>query len=241
MTYRFALDHVDFTDLATGRVFQGLPGHPAFPVRLATEIFQRCAALADAAPYTIYDPCCGGAYLLSVIGMLHRDQIAYLCGSDIDPDALSLAERNLSLLTREGLTHRIAQIQDLLERYGKPSHAEALQSAERLRSLAGSIDLPSRVFRADATSTSQITTELRDQRIDLVITDLPYGSQSAWQTAEQTQPPSWLLLDVLRSVIARDSVVAICANKQQKIAHEAYRRVEHFQIGKRRIVILKLL
>ena len=42
MQYRYAREQTDFSDFSSGRVFYSLPGHPAFPVRLAGEIFQRC-------------------------------------------------------------------------------------------------------------------------------------------------------------------------------------------------------
>jgi hypothetical protein len=240
MTYRFALERADYTDLSAGRVLQSLPGHPAFPVRLATEIFQRCAAILNAtAPYRVYDPCCGGGYLLTVIGSLHKAQISTLYGSDIDPDALHLAERNLALLTRAGLTQRIAQISEMLAQYGKPSHADALESAKRLSTAVEDRDLATHLFAADATSIEEVTRNLQATRIDLVITDLPYGKQSVWQTDHPTQPESWHLLVALRPILTENAVVAICANKQQKIAHEGYRRAEHFQVGKRRIVILQ--
>ena len=44
MQYKFAKEQPDYSDLASGRVFYSLPGHPAFPVRLASEVFQRCLA-----------------------------------------------------------------------------------------------------------------------------------------------------------------------------------------------------
>ena len=42
MEYKFASERTNYTDLASGNVFYSLPGHPAFPVRLASEIYQRC-------------------------------------------------------------------------------------------------------------------------------------------------------------------------------------------------------
>jgi 23S rRNA (guanine2535-N1)-methyltransferase len=176
-----------------------------------------------------------------VIGLLHRDQIARLYASDVDADALQLATRNLALLTRDGLATRIVQIRELLERYGKPSHAQALASAKRLQSSATGEDLTSRLFQADATSVSDLTMALHGEQIDLVITDLPYGSQSTWQTDQQMLSPAWHLLEALHSILTDRTLIAICANKQQKIAHERYRRVDHFQIGKRRVAILRPL
>jgi hypothetical protein len=47
------------------------------------------------------------------------------------------------------------------------------------------------------------------------------------------------MLDVLRNVLSRSSLVAIASDKQQKVSHENYQQIEQFQIGKRRVVILK--
>jgi 23S rRNA (guanine2535-N1)-methyltransferase len=44
MQYKYEKTMLDYSDLASGRVFYSLPGHPAFPIRLASEIFQRCLA-----------------------------------------------------------------------------------------------------------------------------------------------------------------------------------------------------
>lgn len=59
MPYRFATERRDYSDYASGKVFYALPGCPAFPVRLASEIFQRCLeirAAEDATqPCVLYD------------------------------------------------------------------------------------------------------------------------------------------------------------------------------------------
>jgi hypothetical protein len=110
MPYQFATESRDYSDLAAGRILQNFPGHPAFPIRLASEIFQRCLPILakENIPVSVYDPCCGGAYLLTTLAYEHWSQIHTIIGSDIDTDALNLAERNLSLLTLDGLDQRLA-------------------------------------------------------------------------------------------------------------------------------------
>src|SRR5512143_1356441 len=108
MQYKYAKEQQDYSDLTSGRVFYSLPGHPAFPVRLASEIFQRCLAnrlaiFQDSTPCTLYDPCCGAAYLLSVTAYLHRPQIREVIGSDIDEKAVAMAKKNLGLLDEAGM------------------------------------------------------------------------------------------------------------------------------------------
>src|SRR5512146_2476527 len=103
MQYKYAKEQQDYSDFSSGRVFYSLPGHPAFPVRLGSEIFQRCIAYRKAihgnsAPCTLYDPCCGAAYHLSVLAYLHGESIREVIVSDIDKKAVELARRNLRLL-----------------------------------------------------------------------------------------------------------------------------------------------
>src|SRR5512134_1290323 len=119
MQYKYEKTQIDYSDLASGRVFHSLPGHPAFPVRLASEIFQRCLAgretlYRELSPCTLYDPCCGTAYHLSVLAYLHGKHIQEVIGSDVDEKAVALAGRNLKLLNIAGLEKRIRELSSLL-------------------------------------------------------------------------------------------------------------------------------
>src|SRR5215216_6396625 len=123
MQYKYAKEQLDYSDFSSGRVFYSLPGHPAFPVRLASEIFQRCLAQRKtlyqvSTPCALYDPCCGAAYHLSVLSYLHREHIREVIASDIDAKAVALAGRNLGLLYMDGLEKRIHELSDMLKTYG---------------------------------------------------------------------------------------------------------------------------
>src|SRR5262249_13232498 len=105
MPYRFALEREDYSDLAAGKGFQSLPHNPAFPIRLANEIFQRCIAIRaqinSSSPeerLVLYDPCCGSGYLLGTLAYFNWPHLAQLIGSDIEPRALAVAAKNLALL-----------------------------------------------------------------------------------------------------------------------------------------------
>ena len=245
MPYRFAHERPDYTDFAAGPVLYSLPGRPAFPVRLTTEIFQRCQAhlqrAGSASPYTVYDPCCGSGYLLTTLAYLHWPALRRLAASDVDADVIPLATRNLSLLTLSGVDTRIAQLAELSRQFGKTSHAQALASAERLRArLLAYRQLPpisSQVFVANALDAAELRAHLAPGAIDIVITDLPYGQRTAWQAIDsdsEAHSPEWQLLEALRRVLAPLSIVAIIAGKQRKAAHDGYLRVGQLQIGKRR-------
>jgi 23S rRNA (guanine2535-N1)-methyltransferase len=247
MQYRYVKEQLDYSDLASGRVFHSLPRHPAFPVRLASEIFQRCMARRETIYKTstrcvLYDPCCGAAYHLSVLAYLHREHIQEVIGSDVDETAVALAKRNLALVSIAGLDKRIIEISAMFERYGKASHKDALSSAQVLRrnslALARKYPVSTRVFRANATESKEIFNNIGAESVDIVFTDVPYGQLSDWYSSEGIDPIE-AILDVLRNVLSRSSLVAITSDKRQKVSHEKYQRIEHFQIGKRRVVILK--
>jgi hypothetical protein len=250
--YRFATERQDYTDYAGGRVFYALPGQPAFPVRLGSEIFQRCLSLivqergVPSGRVVLFDPCCGGATHLAALAYLHWDSIGEIVASDIDLEALDLARRNLSLLSLEGLDRRMAEIERLVGEYGKNSHASALESAGRLRksleSLASRRPLPVHLFQADAASPQALLAGLGDRPVDVALADIPYGRLSTWQDVgaahETSLGPAGRMLAALRSVLSPQAVVAVASDKGQKVAHPAYCQVGKMRQGKRQVVFL---
>jgi len=249
MPYKFATQQLDYSDLASGRVLYSLPSHPAFPIRLASEIFQRCvarrAATSDALRHTVFDPCCGSAYHLSTLAYGHWPAIQEIVCSDINPQAVQVATRNLALLTPEGLDQRIQELTEKYHAYGNESFQVALKSAAALRaqvlSLATQQPIRTRVFQASAFDVEVLVSQLGDTCVDVVLTDVPYGQRSQWQidSLDPTQSPIGAMLNALQSVLHAGSIVAIVADKQQKVTHAGYERVERFQMGKRQVVLLK--
>jgi 23S rRNA (guanine2535-N1)-methyltransferase len=246
MEYKFAADRANYADLASGHVFYSLPGHPAFPIRLASEIYQRCQAFRaqGSAPCTIYDPCCGAAYHLSVIAYLHWDTVCRVICSDINEKAVQLAERNLGLLTPAGMERRSREISTMVRLYNKESHKGALESITRMQEqvnlLSAVRPIQTRVFRADATDTGSLRAGLQDTAIDLVFSDVPYGQHSRWEQT-QDENPIWAFLEALLGILNSESIVAIASDKLQKIAHEKFIRLDKFQLGLRQVNILKLV
>lgn len=250
MQYKYATEQLDYSDFSSGRVFYSLPGHPAFPVRLASEIFQRCLAHRAAiygkrTPCTLYDPCCGAAYHLSVLGFLHGEHIQKVIGSDIDEKAVALAAKNLGLLQKDGLEERSRELWKMFEQYAKESHREALRSAsvlqEKLPAFTEGRSLDIQVFQASATDRNAIASHIEPESVDILFTDVPYGWHTQWRAADSDElsNPLTSMLDALLGVLSPSSLVAISSDKQQKATHERYERIEHFQVGKRRVVLLK--
>ncbi len=206
-------------------------GYPNFPVRLAQEIFSRCLARIDGAgPLCLYDPCCGGGYLLTVLGFLNYERLGSILGSDIGAEAVQLARENLSLLREDGLERRKAQLQQLWALYGKSSHQEALESAERLKGiLAGRThEIECRVFQRDVFS--KMPQEDPAFQADVIFTDVPYGNLVEWKSPEEGGAN---FLDRLLPVVKENSVIAICSDKRQQFRSERFRKVEKQAVGKR--------
>jgi 23S rRNA (guanine2535-N1)-methyltransferase len=252
MQYKYVKESQNYSDLASGRVFYSLPGHPAFPVRLASEIFQRCLAHREtiyhsSTPCSLYDPCCGAAYHLSILTYLHGEQLREVIGSDIDEKAIALAKRNLELLSVAGLNQRISEISKLFAQYNKDSHQDALASGKilktRIAALTQKQSLVAKVFQASATDSQAITKNIKPRSVDLVFTDIPYGQHSQWRGSDPNEllNPLWSMLDALIGILSPTSIVAIASDKQQKVSHKNFQRIEQFQIGKRRVVILKTI
>jgi hypothetical protein len=250
MEYKYAKEQQDYSNLSNGRVFYSLPGHPAFPVRLASEIFQRCIAhretiYNDSTPCVLYDPCCGAAYHLSVLAYLHGESIQEIIASDVDENAVELAKRNLGLLDMAGMDKRIVEIKTMLEQFGKDSHKDALKSTNVLKKKLSLLSkkhlLKTRVFQANTLAKDEILGTIKPESVDIIFTDVPYGQHSNWLDSDEISNPLWSTLDALLGVLSQSSIVAIVSDKGQKALHESYQRIERFQVGKRRILILKPL
>ena len=130
MEYKYAKND-NFEDFASGRVIYHMGGEPTFPVRLTLEIYGRCLQYSNKKTgITLYDCCCGGGYMLTILGLLKSNSISSLYGSDINSESLKLAEDNLGLLTRSGISRRRDQLLSLYQKYNKVSHWEALHSTD---------------------------------------------------------------------------------------------------------------
>jgi tRNA G10 N-methylase Trm11 len=232
MPYRFARDARDHRDLASGHVLRSAPGHAAFPVRLAREMYEQAAALAPPAPHVLYDPCCGAGHLLTSLGFLHGSDLAWVIGSDVDPAALALARQNLALLTPEGLAARTAELRALHDRHGR--HQEALASAHALAASVTALRVE--CFEANALDPAQLAGGLRAHRPDIVVTDVPYGRLSSWK--DRPMDSSAALLAALAEVLPSGAVVAIATAKASKVDHSLFHRTRQMRAGHRRLTWL---
>lgn len=233
MEYKYCGDE-DFGALASGRVLYGGAGIPNFPVRLGNEIYRRCLSYLDkSSDITVYDLCCGGGYLLTVLGFLN-ESISRLIGSDISDDILAVARKNLSLLTREGPMRRERELEELYSLYGKQSHAEALESLRELRGKIGERSVESTVLRADCTKPLPLS-----EKPDIIITDVPYGDLASWQGGDNA--PIDEMCAQLCDISRGGTVLAVVSDKKQRARAQSWAQLEKQLIGKRMFTIYRRL
>ncbi|MBT2382488.1 rRNA methyltransferase [Streptomyces sp. ISL-11] len=240
MPYRYATDRVDNSDFACGFVLHSAPGFPAFPVRLAAEIFLRAVShLPGDGPVTLWDPCCGSGYLATVLGLLERDRLRRVIASDVDADALGIARRNLSLLTPEGLAERERARRADSERFAKPAYAEAADAAGRFagRLAESGGGLPWSAHRADVFDPRSLAPLVAETPVDLVLTDIPYGERTHW-AGDVRDEPIPAMLRSLASVLPPHAVVAV-ANRARKIPVGPVRPLERLKIGTRSVALVR--
>lgn len=238
MQYKFATKD-NFEDFASGRVIYHKNGVPTYPVRLSSEIFSRCIEhINKNKDFVIYDPCCGGAYTLTVLGLLFPNLISKIYGSDINPEAVELAKDNLSLLSHDGLSTRKSEIENMINKFAKLSHREALESAEHFFKIINTrnISVSTECFIADILETKSLNN--LNFTADIIFADVPYGNLVDWSNPNENQMD--LLLETISPVINNNSIIAISSDKKQKINLDKYIRLEKIKVGKRKIELLKL-
>lgn len=238
MEYKYC-EKTNFEDFASGRVLYHKPGLTNFPVRLLQEVYQRCLHYSvKKENITLYDGCCGGGYLLTILGFLNSTTISTLIGSDINEDSLKIAKMNLNLLTYEGLHHRMAEIKNLYDQYHKESHKEAMDSVavleELLQKRKGNMN--TFLFQNDITIPQGLSKE--EFKADIIISDVPYGELVSWQGKQEIFDLSDMLT-ALQPVIQPQGIIAIFSDKKQKIQSNNFKRLEKQLVGKRKFEIYR--
>ena len=237
----------NFEDYAAGRVLLHAPGQSHFPVRLSCELFSRCLEqFPEDQKLTLYDPCCGGGYTLTVLGFHFADRLCGIFGSDISMEAVRLARQNLSLLTESALQLRVTQLEELAAVYGKDSHRGACESAERLmkKVMRFTGKIPVSVFQANALAPGrmgEVPASMAMGSVDILFADVPYGNLASWagkNDETQGENPLNTLLDAVGPFVSQKGLVLIASDKGQRVDHSGWKRVEKSNHGKRRIEVL---
>ncbi|PSK88761.1 RRNA methyltransferase AviRa [Murinocardiopsis flavida] len=237
MSYRHAIERIDHSDLASGQVLHSAPGHPGFPVRLASELFQRAAALLPGTgPAALWDPCCGSGYLAAVVGLLHRDRVAHVLATDVDPGAAALAGRNLALLTGAGLAAREAELRARAAEFGKPSYAATADSAARL---AGRLAAAGGDLAHEARTGDVFAPVAPAVPVDVVLTDVPYGALTHWAGAVPAGDPVAVLLTGVAGVLPGHAVLAVAARARRVAVPDGVPALGRVRVGNRAAVLVR--
>lgn len=241
--YRYEVERTDYSALASGFVLHSAPQRPAFPVRLTSEMFLRALALTSRSdPVTVWDPCCGSGYLLTVLALLHRPMIARVLASDIDEDALALTRRNLSLLSPAGLRARAIELAQRADQFGKQVYESAASTAAELeRQLTadgGAVQWTAR--RASVFDPQQLAEVVAGSSPDVVLVDMPYGEQTHWSTDSPAPASPSQMVRALAEVLPTNAVIAM-ALRGRKIPLDPHIRSRgKFKIGTRAIALVQV-
>ncbi|MBW0105550.1 rRNA methyltransferase [Pseudonocardia sp. KRD291] len=245
MHYRHA-PAAHFADLDA--VLASAPGRPSLPVRLTLELFGRCRDhLGGPGPVVVWDPCCGTAQLLTTLGLLRRDEVAGLVGSDADPEPLELAGRNLALLGPGGLRARAAELDALAGRHDKPGYRDAAAAARRLdRPVTGpptpgppTPGLPTEVGVADALDPAATGAIVARHRPRIVLADVPYGRQTRWAGPAAPAADETGLVAALARALDPDAVIAVVARARKVVLPAGVSALERVRAGHRAAAIVR--
>ena len=229
MEYKYC-ENASFEDYASGRVLYGKRDIPNFPVRLLNEIFRRCVEYCEnKSDLTIYDPCCGGGYSLTILGFCNNNVISHILGSDLDKDMIEYARKNIGLLSHVGLQKRMNEIEGMVQLYGKTSHIEALDSAKRIMNKIVH-EINTDIFEADCTVPLSIS-----KKPDIIITDVPYGNLVEWKGGQESGIP--IMMEQLTQIAYPGTILAISMDKHEKVNYSKWKRQEKNLIGKRKFEI----
>jgi hypothetical protein len=237
--YRYATEKSDYADYSSGHVLRSAPGFPAFPVRLASEVFQRAVALRPGGPpVALWDPCCGSGYLLTVIALLHRGLLRSVLATDIDPRAAELASQNLAMLDPAALIAREKELAARAERFAKPSYLDTAQAAHRLSAelTRQGGPLPVRVREANAFDRQDLAAVVAGGRPDVVLTDIPYGEQTAWLGAHDDAGLPRMLA-ALAAVLPGDAVLGV-TTRGRRVPLGGIHPRETLKVGTRAVALL---
>ncbi len=235
----------DYSHLASGRVLRSAPGMTAFPVRLAIDMFEQAIkGLPTIDDLAVLDPCCGAGYLLTVLGFTFAKDIRVLVGLDVDVLAVELTDKNLSLLLKDGLKLREKELGELLGKYGKASHSEAVESARQLGAERETIAPPKILAHlADATSAASVQKAVGCQAFDVVVCDVPHGNLVEWRGGGDSLSPSAAidrLLTATEPVVKPHGIWAIATLKRQAfVLPSGFRRVGRLRSGHREVLFVQ--
>lgn len=142
-------------------------------------------------------------------------------------EVVDVARRNLELLRPEGLNARL----------NVTAHRENVKAAaQAVTALLRDPPPDARAFVADATDAISCARELGELKPDIVLLDTPYGEQTAW-----ADPHAGVvsLLNALVVTTQRGTAVGLVTANRFRLPDTAWERAGTWNVGKRRLWLLK--
>ena len=234
MDYLYA-EKDDFSFLASGNVIKHFSGMPCFPVRLNLELFERARRAVGKERISVYDPCCGSGFSLTVLGLMRRERVEWLRGSDVNPACLEAAACNTSLLTQEGLfaaRDAVLSGQFVTEERRAQMNASVGKLLPYMQGEAPGAD----VFLHDILA----SVPPLPGPADYIFADIPYGIMTEWQSESAADPdPLRAFLMNTAPALAEGGVLTVCGGKDLRVRAEGFRRIGRFSVGKRLVYMLQ--
>lgn len=123
-----------------------------------------------------------------------------------------------------------------LHAYNKPSHVQAIKSVDVLKALLQAPDPITYCFQNDITSPNREFDICCG--VNIVITDLPHGNIVTWKSSSPN-PVENFFEHIYDKVDPHYSIIAIAADKKQKLKHEKFLRLQSFRAGKRQVALFE--
>lgn len=232
MNYLYATEHKNSEIFSSWRVLYHTRNATAFPVRLIEEIWGRTKYLLHQLwnmwPYDIYDPCGWIGYMMTVLWLLDGSSIETIVVSDINKEFLDYAQKNLSLLSIEGVNKRMKELQDYVSLYNKESHTWALEDAYKILNI---VEHQNQIRTFTYQNDIMNSWDLGGHMFDTIIVDFPY-----WQLVSRNRNVDyWLIFQLFKKVLKENGILVIISDKQQKYVTDLFLPQWSFVIGKRKI------
>jgi hypothetical protein len=168
-------DHQRF---AHGRLFYRFHGSEAcrFSPQAAYRLLASLARDADG-PATLWDPFCGTGFILAVAAYFFPDGFPTIVASDINPEAVGCAARNLALFADPAAFARRAEEMRKLRRINPAHDARWADIGAYFARLGAALDFARPGFAYQAMVADAALARRDDPRLT-ILGDLPYGRAS---------------------------------------------------------------
>ncbi|MFH0876134.1 MAG: hypothetical protein V1859_09430 [archaeon] len=186
--------------------------------------------------FYIYDPFCGNGVLLACAVMVLKGRIKGVYASDISNEACRTTAANLERICTRAGRERF---------FGAMSRRRQRTYADLIEYLTDMEDVPFLVGIADASNCDQVRAVLDGNRINLVVTDPPYGNMSDFCSGESGTSDEVMgigaSMQVVHGHMAKKSHVLMFTGTRipRRCTPDGYHRVDYQEIGRRNLHILQ--